>query len=834
MKHFVNKHLLLTLSLTALLSSCALPVNANAKPAAEEALPLGLANGGFESSNLDGWTVEYGDAFDDDAVSSVTSFSYSNDPKHQEIPINQTGNWYLTGKGFDGSYAHGRTGAIRSEHFRLTGSGFITMKLAGGALTRGKGTNADYKLDTEICYVGIYSAKDEKLIARVTNEYFWEHTEEYVDVNKYKNGVYNTENFIEYSVDLYDYLGEEMYIRIVDNDKDVYYGYLAVDDIRIGGEDAQDEGEYYVKAHDYIDDVEAPSQYEIKNGDFETGSLAGWKVIEGQSFSNEGVNHEKTWWNENITYDRDGEYHYGHYKPSAMGRMRSSTFELGGSGYVSFKLGGCANNALTYLSFYVLGDNGAEEVARYSNRKYWNYQFPFVANGMKLLNMIQYVADLRPYLGKSMYVEAVDMNSSDDDLGCMTLDSIQTYYEEKPGFYNVDHYQAISMISPEIEPSGECQVLNGSFETGDLTGWETSWNNDEGRIGYVSSENGWWNEGFPYNKKGEYLFTGVSDESKTGTLRSSSFKVGGIGKMSFLFGGGRDPRLCYISLKEKDTGTELARYSNAYFHDIDTALINRGSNLLNMVQYVADLSEFMDKEVYLEVVDNAVNNWGLIAVDSFITYYESEGALPSNAYQAENILFGGEVLGEEDPYQVYNGDFEAGSLEGWTLSGNIGNIGFDKVWWHEWYGFNQQGIYYFSGWSGAESETGTLTSSAFTVGGVSKMSFRLGGGKSSALSHLDIIDATTEEVLASYSNYLFNDQMVRHYYYNGKPINLAEDGVYMANMATYIADLSAFEGREVKIRLVDQASSDWGLLFADEFITHYENEADLPEGFEAK
>jgi len=777
-------------------------------------------NGGFETANLSGWTVEYGDAFDDDCVSSTKTFSFADDENHNQLSINHTGNWYLTGKGFHGKYSVARKGAIRSTNFVIPNDGTVSLKIAGGALRTGKG-DAPFKARDKYCYVGFYTAKDDQLIAMQTNEYFLEHTESYVMPNKYAAGVYNTDNFYEYYLDLSAYKGQEAYIRIVDPDDSLYYGYIAVDDIRIGDAYSQEEGAFFTKVIDYETEATAPSIYDIKNGDFETGSLAGWTVVSGEAFSNEGVNTESVWWNEHITYSRDGKYHYGYYMPSATGVMRSSEFVLGGSGFVTYKLGGCADNYRTYIRFMLKTENGVEEVARFSNHKYWNYQFPFVQNGMRLLNLVQYYADLSQYLGETMYIEVVDNNNSSEDLGCITLDSIDTYWEEKPIWYDKESFLAINVC--DEMPESEFQVQNGGFETGDLTGWTL----EGDKIGEVTSANGWWDAKFPYNKRGSFLFSGIVNEgagvveSHKGTLTSSAFTVGGAGYISFLLGGGGNPAECYISIIDATTGEELVRYANRLFNDKGTGSINYGSNLANMVWYKADLTEYMGRSLKVRVVDNGATNWGLITVDSFVTYYKELAGVPSNANLAVDIKpeeLPDTVLGENDPYQVLNGDFETGDLTGWTLSTTsetafgIGYVSEQDVFWKQAEKlYNKDGRFLFTGIEDVngsmEAAMGTLTSSTFTVGGCGFMTFKLGGGYNQNC-YIEIVEKGTDTVLAKYHN--------------------DNESTNEGKMFLYKADLTEFMGKEVYIRVVDNAINEWGCLAVDSFITHYESTDDLP------
>ena len=137
--------------------------------------------------------------------------------------------------------------------------------------------------------------------------------------------------------------------------------------------------------------------HEIHPG-FETGDLTGWTVVEGGAFGPDSVSDETTWWAERIPYHQEGAHHLNGWKyPKAeAGIVRSSTFALGGSGWISFKLGGAKNPSKVFVNI-VEADTG-RVIARYGNSEFSDAGFPNPEAGMRLANLEQYKADLSNFV----------------------------------------------------------------------------------------------------------------------------------------------------------------------------------------------------------------------------------------------------------------------------------------------------------------------------------------------------------------------------------------------------------------------------------------------------
>ncbi|WP_249900023.1 GH32 C-terminal domain-containing protein [Paenibacillus sp. PK3_47] len=351
------------------------------------------------------------------------------------------------------------------------------------------------------------------------------------------------------------------------------------------------------------------------------------------------------------------------------------------------------------------------------------------------------------------------------------------------------------------------EIVNPGFETGDLTGWTVTRGDSFGPDS-VSGESVWWAEQIPYNQDGIYHLNGWKyNEAATGVLRSSTFELGGSGWISFKLGGAKNPDKVYVNIVDADSGEVIARYGNSAFADVGFPDPAQGMRLANMEQYKADLSAHLGKKLYVEIVDNATSDWGLIFADAFLMYHDAEPA-------------GGRIAPDIKPdfrrYQIQNPGFETGDLTGWTVvegeAFEPGSVSDETVWWAEQIPYQQEGAYHLNGWRKDEAATGVLRSSTFELGGTGWITFRLGGGKHTDQAYVSVSDADTGNLIARYGNSEFND--------SGFPD--PGQGMRLANMQTYKADLSKYIGKKLYIEIVDHAVSDWGVMFADAFHTFHE------------
>ena len=156
-------------------------------------------------------------------------------------------------------------------------------------------------------------------------------------------------------------------------------------------------------------------------------------------------------------------------------------------------------------------------------------------------------------------------------------------------------------------------------------------------------------------------------------------------------------------------------------------------------------------------------------------------------------------------YQVKNGGFQTGDFTNWTTEGEaFSELGFyleeDAV---------ETTNYFFGKYQ--EDKEGCLTSSSFKVGGSGFITFMLGGAMNEGLTYVSIVDAATEKELFRFGNERFQQRLTQE-----MPDSLV---AYKANLSTAL-------GKEVKIKLVDCSTANYGYICFDDFVTYYESEPD--------
>ncbi|MDE5729609.1 MAG: hypothetical protein K2I20_05505 [Clostridia bacterium] len=374
-------------------------------------------------------------------------------------------------------------------------------------------------------------------------------------------------------------------------------------------------------SYNYTLHITDTTAYRITNGTFDDG-LNGWTLSNAKLGSVTADTHY--WLNDEENADgypfgNDGKFFSAYAQGAsegAMGTLTSLPFKIGGSGYITYQLGGAKNVDKVYLDV-IEKDTGAI-LARYGN-SLWQERTEGVKSGCSL---IFYKADLSAHKGKTVYIRITDVGES--DYGLFFADSFVTYYKAVPEVLNTAEEKEHPANIRTGDEVSKYQVYNGGFESG-LEGWTCV----DGAIpGAVSSANRYW--GADYGNTGK-LFTAVEGhgedtphdpnlEYRMGTIRSEKFTLKANAWISFRLGGSNYDTLG-IRIVKTD-GTVIACFQN-------TNVSAAGEGQLVQYKYHFDNAE--EIECYIEIFDNEPNGagerpWRLVVVDEIITDLEAEPA----------------------------------------------------------------------------------------------------------------------------------------------------------------------------------------------------------------
>ena len=347
----------------------------------------------------------------------------------------------------------------------------------------------------------------------------------------------------------------------------------------------------------------------------------------------------------------------------------------------------------------------------------------------------------------------------------------------------------------EKQEESAYQVKNGGFEAG-MDGWTKV-----GEIGDVSSETNYWRndpisaDGFAFGMDGEKMFSAYAVdglEKNMGYLQSSPFIVSQSGWMTYKLGGAKNSEYVYLEVVEASTGNILKRYYNQNHKYEEVNGVRLGCELN---AFKANLSGLEGKSVYIRVSDFASGDFGLFFLDSVDTLYLAE---------PQGFTLANEVDLQATIYDLYNGNFDK-DLQGWVKAGDVGDIRDNTTYWGT-RPFDNVGKFFSSYDPDIEWGRGTLRSRVFEIGGSGYITYRIGGMKNYDQVYMEVIDAITGVKYGHFYNEEFND----------------------CTLVGYKADLSAYIGKLVYINFVDNANSDYGLFFCDEFVTYYANASDVP------
>lgn len=368
---------------------------------------------------------------------------------------------------------------------------------------------------------------------------------------------------------------------------------------------------------------------DIPNGDFEAehelGKWTGW-TREDAAFNVRGlVSDEKI---SGAVMEKSGDFYFAGSiggNPPMRGTLTSDPFKLGGNGFITFKMGAGKDNEKCYVEFIDASNN--EVLAKVANED---------CDGMFITDhLITKIVDLSAHKGKTIIIKVTD-NDDGIDLSYLNLDAFKVCQnDEEVAAAEAEHALQIETYGekPFVEDETSPYIQNGSFETGDLTGWVTLDGTTLTRACIVPTTQYYWTDRMVYGD-GEYYLdgnnNGVIAENLLGAIRSSKFTLGGDGIISFMIGSGNGGS--YVALCDGNTDEELIVMYNEFFSDPSLAL--------TLLRVYMDASEYIGRVCYLKVVDaNDGSNGGFafINVDDFRTSLTLDEVAALEVEQLEKI-----------------------------------------------------------------------------------------------------------------------------------------------------------------------------------------------------
>lgn len=798
---------------------------------------VNVLNGSFDNG-LEGWTLkgEFG------VITDKSSWWT------EEMPMFNEGN-YFSGYDVDGTSYESLTGTLTSSIFTLAGNGYISFMLGGAA--------------NENCYITVETTQGE-VIALYRNTMFTDFPEGFIlgeNIEEGKAMVGNTvfmANFVKYKADLSKYIGQELKVVVHDNATSGW-GLLFFDELNTYN--AGELEDYVLAINELADFTELNSLFdlEIKSQfDFTLESYANYQNTINNAkemIKNIGIKQETvdslcadilTAVNNLVVRDilvKDVELNKVVIVNNTVELLFADYFDTNDLSSVTFTATSdyqivvtdkgvvlptegleslvieVTLNALykdevkqtVTINIEVTGDPTPVVKDEVINIEVDFYQTKTNKFEYDLTSNIENVAGL-----ESTYSLLVNENWEELEETTILVDELGLYeYEVKVSAkFNEEEFTVTYLLVIEVIDTTEYQLINGDFETGNLEGWTLY-----GPMGAVSSNTNYWlNDsenvlGYEFGLEGSYMFSAYATdvESAYGALSSSKFIVGGSGWMTFKIGAAKNTDWVNIQVVDAANGDILMTFGNTNWQD----RTNGAKSGCTLIPYKADLSSLLGKEVYIRVVDNAKNDYGLFFLDSFFTYHKAE---PSDEYSlAVDLGIRGNI------YEMVNGGFEEG-LKGWSVydGEEPGKVSDLNGYWNSNISFEKDGNFLFHGLEGQSFETdpsleyrmGVLRSNIVMLKANSIIAFKLGGAKNNTTG-IRIVNAATNEVMASFYNTEFN----KHEGNEGR-------------LMQYVYEFSNESEVLCYIEIYDASTSDWGLICVDSIVCNLASK-DLVDGFEA-